>query len=318
MRSPLKTVMSAVVFATVALSASPAAAAPATGCGLTFLPLPDGATRGFVREGEVTGRYAVGHAFIDGRQESVIWKDGVPFVPSLPFGEGGLTDVNSTGVAVGYGLNMDGTSSPVAWSQDGGVSALPVPDDGWSVQAVATNERGDIVGTATDPDDVDGKYTLVWRAGADEPQILPYGDVTNAVDIDEDGTVLAQAGTMTSAGPALVWDPETGTVTSLGEGSVGTAIRGGYVTGWENRTDRSVTMRWDLDGTDVEIAELGYALTVTSDGHVAGLGSVIVRGDGTLIQAEEPAFAMGIEYLADNGTAYGYADYAPAMWTGCR
>ncbi|GAB7051746.1 hypothetical protein [Catenuloplanes indicus] len=313
---------------TVALTAAPAGAAPAgttaAKCRIAYLPVPDGADvhSTVIAGGDVTGRYAVGSVTYGFGTEQVIWKDGAVSVPSLPFGEGKLDDVNSSGVAVGYGLTMNYDSVPVAWSEATGLQELTVPEEGWSGRAFAINSRGDIAGTVYDKSDYDGtQVAVVWPAGAPGTiEVLPAEGPHYAVDIDEDGTVLAHAGSFVwSPGGSTVWDRAGDDVRQLGERSFGSTISGGYVLHSKDTADGTRYVVLDLDGRSRDVRHLDIAATINRHGDVAGQGTVIERRNGSTIPLQLPAGTVAwVTALSDTGTAYGTAAGLPAMWKNCR
>ncbi|GAB7038648.1 hypothetical protein JCM9533A_24980 [Catenuloplanes niger JCM 9533] len=310
---------------TVALTATPAVAAPeatATTCRVNHLPLPQNATgyTTIIAGGDVKGRYAVGSVEIAGRTEQVLWKDGAVSVPPLPFGEGELRDVNSSGVAVGYGLTMNRHVVPVAWSAAGGLRELPVPYEGWAGDAFAINSRGDIVGQVNDPADVDDQLAVRWPADAPGTvEVMAAEGPHYGLGVDEDGTVLAQLGNYVwNPGPAAVWDPDTDEVELLGEGTFATEISGGYVAGSKPGPDGDLQMIFNLNGRDREVRALDTVTTVNRFGDAAGWGPLIERRNGSTLTLESPAGYPFVSVLSDTGIAYGKSAGLPVRWTNCR
>ncbi|MDP9795462.1 hypothetical protein J2S43_003974 [Catenuloplanes nepalensis] len=312
----------------VALTATPATAAPAEGaagkCRISYLPVPDGADRYgvVIAGGDVTGRYAVGSVTYGFNTEQVIWRNGAVSMPSLPFGEGTLADVNSSGVAVGYGLTMNYDSVPVSWSEATGLRELTVPEEGWSGQAAAINSRGDIAGTVYDRNDYDGtQVAVVWPADAPGTvEVMPADGPHYAADIDEDGTVLAHAGSFVwSPGASAVWDRTGDEVQQLGERSFASQISGGYVLRSRDTDEGTRYVVQDLDGASRDVRHLEISAALNRHGDVAGQGTVIERRNGSTIPLQLPAGTVAwVTALSDTGTAYGTAAGLPAMWQNCR
>ncbi|MDR7274829.1 hypothetical protein [Catenuloplanes atrovinosus] len=312
----------------VALAAAPAVAAPAgsaaTTCRISYLPVPDGgdAYRTGIEGGDVTGRYAVGSVEIDGRTEQVLWTNGVAGVPSLPFGEGKLVDVNSSGVAVGYGFTMNGTAIPVAWSRTTGLRELTVPEEGWSGQAAAINSRGDVAGTVYDPADYDNtQVAVVWPADAPGTvEVMPADGPHWAADLDEDGTVVAHLGSyIWNTGGSAVWDRARDRVEQLGDRTFASAISNGHVLRSRDSADGTVHVVRAPNGTLRDLRHLDIAVAINRHGDVAGQGTVIERRNGSTIRLELPSGGIAwVTALSDTGIAYGTAAGLPAMWKNCR
>ncbi|BCY05390.1 hypothetical protein [Actinoplanes sp. L3-i22] len=182
---------------TAATKAAPAVKAP-TSCTIEALPVPHGALQALVASGDPTGKYFVGRSYPKaGGYQAIMWHDGVSVEVPLPGDlEESLTDVNSTGTAVGWSLIGEGTSMPYVYS-DGKVTKLPGTG---SAATAAINNKGAIVGD-------DGAYPLLWTSKTATPRRLPMpeGSQTGtAVDIAEDGTVI---GTLDNKVP-YVWLPD--------------------------------------------------------------------------------------------------------------
>lgn len=332
MYSPLRTLApmlaAAGVLGAVALSATPAVAAPdaaaAARCRISYLPVPDGADvySTVIAGGDVTGRYAVGSLTYGFNTEQVIWKNGAVSMPSLPFGQGKLQDINASGVAVGYGLTMTYDSVPVTWSEATGLRELTVPEKGWSGQAFAINSRGDIAGTVYDKNDYDGtQIAVVWPADAPGTvEVMPADGPHYAVDIDEDGTVVAHGGSFIwSPGPSAVWDRADDEVRQLGDRSFASKISGGHVLRSKDTDDGTRYLVLDRNGKARDVRHLEIAATINRHGDVAGQGTVIERRNGSTIRLQLPADTVAwVTALSDTGTAYGTAAGKPAMWTNCR
>lgn len=332
MRSPLRTVVPIVaavgVASAVALTGMPASAAPADStaakCRMSHLPVPDGADvyNTIVESGDATGRYAVGSVKIGRQTEQVLWTNGAVSVPSLPFGEGVLKDVNPSGVTVGHGFTMNRVSVPITWSVHDGLQELAVPQEGWSGQAFAINARGDIAGTLYDPADYDGtQVAVVWPADAPGTvEVMPAEGPHYAVDIDEDGTVLAHVGSFVwSPGASAVWDRAGDGVRQLGERTFASTISGGYILRSKDTDDGARHVVLDRNGTPRDVRHVEYATTINRHGSVAGQGTVIERRNGSTVPLQLPAGAVAwVTALSDTGVAYGSTAGLPTMWSNCK
>lgn len=172
--------------------AAPAAPTPPASCTLERLPAPDGAPMALVTGADPTGRYIVGRTYPrQGEYQAVIWHDGAGRTVPLPGDlEESLTDVNSTGTAVGWSYaGGEGDARPVPYVyRDGEVSRLPGVESG---SAYAVNDDGAIVGA-----DDDG-HALLWSSATARPTRLPVpagAAEARASDIDDDGTVVGAIG----------------------------------------------------------------------------------------------------------------------------
>nr|MDT0657838.1 hypothetical protein [Micromonospora sp. DSM 115978] len=159
---------------------------PPRKCGAILLEVPGGVSMSLVTGMDPTGRVILGRSYPaggDGSYPMLIWRDGKPAEVKVPGDDQILSDADSTGVAVGWGYLDGGSRAFVV--RDGRTSELL---GGKSGQAVAINEAGRIAGT------LDGSQPVVWPSESDRPVTLALPKVTwsgEAVDIDEDGTVVA-------------------------------------------------------------------------------------------------------------------------------
>jgi len=165
----------------------PIVATEPTTCSLVQLPTPDNAPMALVSSGDPTGQYFVGTSYPKlGRYQAVIWHGGKAENVMLPGDiQESLTDVNSSGTAVGWSYEGDKKNMvqvPYIY-RDGKVSKLPGVK---SAEPRAINDAGAIVGS-------DDSAALVWPSATASPIRLPLpagSSQATAVDIDEDGTVV--------------------------------------------------------------------------------------------------------------------------------
>ena len=252
------------------------AAAPPTSCTLSRLTAPGNVPMALVGGADPAGRYIVGRSYPKGGgYQAVLWHDGTGRNVPLPGDiEEQLTDVNSTGTAVGWsysGTTEADTGSVAYVYQDGKVSKLPGVRHG---SAYAINNAGAIVGV-----DDDHHAAVVWPSATAKPIQLPVPAGTKeaaARDIDEDGTTV---GSLDDAVP-YVWFPDgthhklavptingkpaaTAVVDSVRNGwATGVATDGAGRSGAKNPAGTKataagiVTVRWNLRTGEVSVSDV--------------------------------------------------------------
>jgi uncharacterized membrane protein len=178
-------------------------ATPPASCTLSRLTAPSNAPMALVAGADPAGRYIVGRSYPKaGEYQAVLWHDGIGRNVMLPGNlEEQLTDVNSTGTAVGWSyLGTTADTGPVPYVyRDGKVSELAGVRRG---SAYAINDAGAIVG-----EDEDHHSAVVWPSATANPILLPVPAGTKkatAADIDEDGTTV---GNLDNTVP-YVWFPD--------------------------------------------------------------------------------------------------------------
>ncbi|MFG3302804.1 hypothetical protein [Micromonospora chersina] len=194
-------------------SSEPRPAGPWQGiCTATLLPVP-GDPRGAVTGGDPDGRWLVGRRAPQGQGRLdfglLVWEGDRVREVELPGSMQKLTDVNRAGLAVGSSSG-DGRDSR-AWAvRDGEVVGLPVVRSGG---ATAVNDAGRIVGYRNlVPEKPWIQRPVVWDSYRSRPVDLPLPGPRwegTAVDIDEDGTILAAMsdGHPDKPARAVVWRP---------------------------------------------------------------------------------------------------------------
>jgi hypothetical protein len=272
------------------------AAVPPTSCTLSRLTAPGNAPMALAFGGDPTGQYIVGRSYpAGGGYQAVLWHDGTGRNVPLPGNvEELLTDVNSTGTAVGwsYAGTTKADTGPVAYVyRDGQVSTLPGVRRGF---AYAINDAGAIAGV-----DEERHAAVVWPSAAAQPILLPVPAGTKeavARDIDEDGTTV---GNLDNTVP-YVWFPDgthhelalpsldgkpatTGEVFSVRNGwATGVATNG---VGRSGATDpaagkasgaRAVPVRWNLHTGEVSVS-----------GVLQGAASVVVNAQGWQVGSDK-------------------------------
>jgi hypothetical protein len=176
--------------ATVTATRPASTVVPPTSCSVQRLPLLDGEPMSLVTGADPTGRFIVGRTYPandhSGAYPILMWDNGKPSRIVLPGADQVLSDVTTTGVAVGSGWGDNGPRSYIY--RDGKVSLLRAAG---SSQAMAINDAGQIVGSQ----DVGaaGSKPVIWRDSSAQPVDLPLPaskSTGHATDIDENGTVI--------------------------------------------------------------------------------------------------------------------------------
>jgi hypothetical protein len=279
------------------------AAAPPTSCALERLPAPDNAPMALVSGADPAGRYIVGRTYPKGGgYQAVIWHDGKGRDVMLPGDlEELLTDVNSTGTAVGWSYTGSGSKAaqvPYVY-RDGRVSKLPGVPRG---SADAINDAGAIAGND------DSRGAVVWPSATAKPIRLPVPAGTSeakAGDIDEDGTTV---GTLDNKIP-YVWFAD-GTHRALPIPSIDGkpaaaarvfSIRNGWASGvadnglarkgGNTKDARMETVRWNVRTGEISVAdELMGVSTVNAQGWQIGTDkpghAVLVAGGAPVVLPE--------------------------------
>jgi hypothetical protein len=162
-----------------------------------------------VSGGDPSGTWLVGRSMRDFQPEALLmWRDGKLVVDvALPPGSLRLSDVNSSGVAVG---RTEPTTSPYVY-EDGAIRKLA----GGAGEAVAINDAGTIAGLSGPPS---SRRPVVWASSKADPTPLPLpegvppaGDMQWVTDLAEDGSIIGTIG-----GEGYLWPPGGGAPRSLG------------------------------------------------------------------------------------------------------
>ncbi|WP_091298195.1 hypothetical protein [Amycolatopsis xylanica] len=312
-------------------------AAAAANCAWTVRQLPKPSGTGDVLV-QVTGADGHdGYAGFGDRSGVVTWSKGAMTVVGSPPGLSGatVTDMNGAGTIVGVALDEQARANRAYALKNGKFDLLPLPDGYSESHATAINARGDILGTVSD------KATLrrvVWRSGV--PSVLDIGDRYDAVDLDDDGTILLNH----ENGPALWVNGELRPLATPDglHGARATAIRGGKVVGYAlppvEQTESTPVADAPMEGnahalywdgsSPVELPNGTTAVGINSSGLIIGS-----TGTGTG-PSQRPAvwrhseatvdqLAMGerdygyVTAVGDDNTVAGQVNREPAAWQ-CR
>ncbi|MBF9134497.1 hypothetical protein I0C86_37040 [Plantactinospora sp. S1510] len=163
------------------------ASTPPTRCTVHRLSIPGGDPMSLVTGADPTGRFVLGRSYPTGHRGTypmLIWDNGKPRRVNLPGDDQNLTDVTTSGVAVGHGWTEKG---PVPYIyRNGKVKKLPGATAG---EALAINEANQIVGYR----EGERNQPVIWPGPSTAAVDLPLpgdGSWGEAVDIDEAGTVI--------------------------------------------------------------------------------------------------------------------------------
>lgn len=337
---------------TGAPGAQNAVAASPTSCALHRLPLPVGTRNVEVTGGDPSGRYLLGRVLpgatapVPGAPHVVVWHDGR--VESAPRHPGGLklSDVNSSGVAVGSAGAYP--AAPPSVYRSGVVSPLPGARFG---VATAINENGTIAGVSFVGTD-ERAVALRWASATAKPVVLPLpaGYTLRSVNgIDEDGTVVGVASTSADAPVGYVWRPDgigyrlprpPETERLVVTGYEAADIRDGRVAvnGWVSDDDGERVMFWTFqyDVRAGQYRQVGpwmsyrwvYAAAVNAAGWFAGGGGLdtawpsLVTDDGfqelprltTPTDFDTVARTVSDDGRVIGGTASRGDDSEPIVW----
>jgi uncharacterized membrane protein len=277
-------------------------AAPVSSCTLDRLTVPGGVAQALISSADPTGQYIVGRSYPKDGYQAVLWHNGKGRNINLPGDlEESLTDVNSSGAAVGWSwISTGGADGPVPYAYQGGkVVKLTGPKLGY---ANAINDAGAIAGS----DEV-AHDALIWSSVTAKPTKLPVPSGTQAAtaaDIDEDGTTV---GSLDLKVP-YVWFAD-GTHKALplptykGKKAVSARafhVRNGWVTGVADANEEARngggndadmwSVRWNLRTGEVKVFPdlLFGANGVNASGWQTGLNAksraVLVLTDGKRIE----------------------------------
>jgi len=307
----------------------PTSATAAAACRIDTLPVPAGTISSNVIAGDSTGRYLVGSALVATDEGStsgpLLWVNGRLTDLPIPYPQSALIDVNAAGTITGRARG-DGSVSAFRY-QNGRFVTLAGLSPGDDTIPVALNNRGDVLGYSVTPrpDGTGDSHIVVWpanRPNSPRELVAPVG--LNAIDIDDDGTVLGSAFNAQAA--TYLWAPD-GTIRQVRGPSGGTdvlavAIRDRWIAGTDNYTTDSAAVAWRPSGGPVNVVPLDPAFPSTVNGHgdIALPGAIDRRHSG-LITLPDLGGPSGVTVLSDRGPAAGFASDGSrqhaVVWHGC-
>ncbi len=322
----IRTTLRAGVLATVAVLTTTlgmASAEAVPGWQVTLLPLPAGHPRaaGFVFGTDGKGGYA-GELAIDDRNQVVTWRDGKVSVRGVPSGyqDAHVIDQNSAGTVLLEANGAGGSRTFVLDEQ--GFHEVPVPAGYKGTWAVALNDRGDILGTAS-TEKPDTHATVVWPSLGVGPIVIPTDEDARPADLDNDGTVL-----FNSSGRPYTW--RNGTVEKLVipagyTVALARAIKNGTVVGSADAegVNGSTGFRWTSATSPERLADSSAGLRVNGSGLIAGALTsepgvsyghpAVWQAPGSVAKLPLPdGFAVGRAYaIGDDGAIAGIAANGP-------
>ncbi|WP_148479294.1 hypothetical protein [Micromonospora sp. WP24] len=279
-------------------------------CTAALLPGSEEAAGSEVTAGDPDGRWLVGrltmHDFRDYRL--LIWEGNRVREIAIPGEDQQLRDVNRAGLAVGATGRSLKLSQP--WAvRDGEAIRLPGVSSG---SAAAVNDAGRIVGFRNEEDGREvwtQQRPVIWDSPEAPAVDLPLpgpGWAGSAIDIDEDGTILARMADMTDAADgrqpqrAVIWRPgatrpEVLPLPQLPGGTtvdfMPLSLAGGWVTGMayrEKQPGKPGSARQEyLARIDLRTgkADLLPAVVLAGTGNARGwqAGTISGTGNGTAV-----------------------------------
>jgi hypothetical protein len=203
-----------------------------------------------------------------------------------------VADENSAGTILVSGSRTGGGGPGVTLygTRDGARTDLTPPAGYVFDNAVALNERGDVLARGHGKDD-NRPVSLYWSNLAAAPIVVdsPYGTGT---DLDDDGTILLDD---KSGNPAHLW--RHGETTALpGNAPLNfEAIRAGKVVGYQPLEEfpKGQALLWDGGPAPRQIDGGGSAWAINATGLVAGIRDSIYGTYG------KPAIWQGTTFVAD-------------------
>ncbi|MFG2108504.1 hypothetical protein [Micromonospora chersina] len=326
-------------------------------CEAELLPVP-GDPRATVTGGDPDGRWLVGRRAPQGQGRLdfvgvLVWQGNRVREVELPGSGQELADVNRAGLAVGSSLSAG--NEWLAWAvRDGEVVRLPGRT---SESATAVNDAGRIVGYRSLGHTWEPGFKplpVVWDSYRSQPVDLPLPGPKwegAAVDIDEDGTILAA---MSDGHPdkptrAVVWRPGATRPEALplprlpggkADRFLPLSLAGGWVTGTAERDTKVVPrngitrypVRIDLRTGRAEVLE-GVLWAGTGNGQGWLAGGVADDVPGVIIDTRSVKLPVpdgwrggrrgSVNSFSDDGRVLGGnlerddQDVRPVRWT-CR
>jgi hypothetical protein len=344
MRRVVVPVVTAVVSATAVVALAPSAQAGAQACTYrpSQLPVPGGATAGAVTAVAGGGISAGQIEFpVSGRSQehAALWSgDKVTDLGTVPGADYtlGVNDVNSSGVAVGYGWELTGSSD--GWptgedhpfrSRDGKLEQLLVPAGAYDVVARAVTANGDIYGDGFG-DDPNHRTVYYWPADKPGTVTAPAGfPVGSRVEgVDTDGTVAVTAvSDIEGTTRAYLWKGGVAKALAMPAGATNStisAISNGTVVGDGQTADFGrFAVVWGKDGQAKKLPDAYGTSDVNSGGLILGTSAraratTLWQGTSTVatLSGGGEAYAVGDDATLGgaNPPTSASASLFPALW----
>ena len=242
-------------------------------------------------------------------EEATLPAPPVPFValPTLGGAEVTPRDINDAGQIVGMALTASGEARAFLY-EDGTITDLGAPL-GFSSDARAVNERGQVVGVLHDDDDPNRTRAFLWEDGEMTDVGTLGGDTASASDINDAGQIVGSSATSSGNHHAFVW--EEGEMVDLG-------VPPGAVASFAD----GINDRGDIVGS-LSLPDEHSAAFLWQEGHFTKLGTLggdygsarDVNESGVVVGTSEPSpgrpwhgFRWEDGVMTDLGPADGASD----------
>ncbi|GAA2630090.1 hypothetical protein [Paractinoplanes durhamensis] len=289
-------------------------------CQMRTLPVPKGLSGVEITAVDPAGKYIVGNATTKQNFKPILWTGGKAQALSIPGKSVQLSDVNAAGQVVGM-ITIGNEDYPFRW-QNGSYQMLKLPAGDWHAYPVPRiNAGGEVVLNVEPKGNTGGKdsFAIVWTAGSTKATKVPLPKGANALDINDDGTLVGAIyeGEQGATG-AWAWDQQ-GRGRELkpdaGETAAGYHTQGDWAAGglwpsmepglWNLRTGKLTHLKTPPDADLAPAMDgVGAADAVNALGWVVSGGYVLLE-DGPLklpVPAGRTAWASAV---ADTGLVAG-------------
>ena len=236
-----------------------------------------------------------------------LWENGVLRQLGMPpgFTSFRAEDINDNGVVVGYGMNAQGATQAVIWTEAAGAQVLAGSLGGSYTLARRINDQGLIVGESGVPGG-GAAHTVVWENGViRDIQGFASGS-TYPWGVSNTGIVVGQWNAPGAA--AYSWSPSAGMSVMAGlEGpdDIPLAVNdAGQIVGWYKRTPTDVNKAflW-VNGAITDLGTLGGQSSVAT--AINNGGQAVGRADLATKRGTSPvhhAFLWAVGGMKDLGT----------------
>jgi hypothetical protein len=301
-------------------------------CQVAELPVPKGAKEVEITAVDPTGTYILGHSYSKGGYHPILWTGGKAEVLDIPGKSVQLTDVNATGQVAGM-IDIDNEDYPFLW-QNGSYQMLDLPPGKWhAYPEPEINARGEVVMNVEPRGNSggDGSFAVLWKSGSTKATKLPLPTGANALDINDDGTVVGAIYKHgEGADTGWVWDqkghgkelkPDAGQDNSAAYHTQGDWAAGGLWPSmepglWNLRTGEVIHLKTPA-GADLPPAldGVGAADGVNAPGWIVA-GGYVLLADGPLTLPTAKGTTAFATAVSDNGLVVGMARGGDDKYTG--